>query len=206
MWVFGLILSVVSAELTLQLYGGQVKCFGEELAKNELMVVKADSLEGKNFQLRIFSGVNENEAMSLSRKTMDKSKSVFDSSDKSSVQHAFTSSKAGPHWVCLETLEKMSEIKLDVRTGVSAKDYSQIAKKDGLDASQTALAQVIDALKSYHSNLVYMREREERMRQTYDMASGKIITASAVSLVLVILAAGAQMLYFKRFFRTKKII
>jgi predicted mannosyl-3-phosphoglycerate phosphatase (HAD superfamily) len=95
---------------------------------------------------------------------------------------------------------------LSVLTGVQAKDYSQIAKKDGLDSSQTALAQVIDALKSYYSNLIYMREREERMRQTYDLASGKIMTASAISLVLVILAAGAQMLYFKRFFKTKKII
>ena len=170
------------------------------------MVVKAEDFSGKPLQLRIFAGVNENEALLLNKKNVDKSKIVFESVDKATVQHALTSAKAGPHWVCLETGEKTSEVSLSVRTGVQAKDYSQLAKKDGLDASQTALAQTVDALKSYYSNLIYMREREERMRQTYDLASGKIITASAVSLVLVILAAGAQMLYFKRFFRSKKII
>ena len=198
------LLAAVVADFSFPLYAGKPKCFGDELAKAELMVIKAEDSSNKPLQLRILSGVNEDEA--LSKKTLDASKVVFESLDKSTVQHALTSAKAGPHWVCMETKEKMTEVTLSVRTGVQAKDYSQLAKKDGLDASQTALTQITDALKSYYSNLIYMREREERMRHTYDLASGKIITASVVSLVLVIFAAGAQMLYFKRFFKTKKII
>ena len=204
--VFCGLIGAVVADLTFPLFAGKTKCFGEELARAELMVVKAEDVAGKPLQVRIFAGVNENEALNLNKKAIDKSKIMFESLDKASVQHAFTCGRAGPHWVCLDTVEKTSEVLLSVRTGVQAKDYSQLAKKDGLDASQTALTQIVDALKNYYSNLIYMREREERMRQTYDQASGKIITASAVSLGLVILAAGAQMLYFKRFFRSKKII
>lgn len=203
---FCLLAASIVAEFSFPLYSGKPKCFGEELGKSELMVIKAEASSNKPLQLRVFSGVNENEALTLSKKNLDKSKVVFESLDKSSVQHALTSANAGPHWLCVETSETSSEVTLSVRTGVQARDYSQLAKKDGLDASQTALTQITDALKSYYSNLIYMREREDRMRQTYDLAAGKIITASAVSLVLVILAAGAQMLYFKRFFRTKKII
>ena len=95
---------------------------------------------------------------------------------------------------------------LSVKYGASAKDYSQVAKRDHLDASDEILARVADELKAYHSNLLYMRDREDSMRQTNEFMSTRIIAASVLSLLIVVIAGLSQVFYFKRFFKSKKII
>ena len=54
--------------------------------------------------------------------------------------------------------------------------------------------------------MLYMRDKEESMRQTNEFMSSRIIAASVVSLVIVLLAGISQTFYFKRFFKSKKII
>ena len=110
--------------------------------------------------------------------------------------------------MCVENSESIpsSDISLSIKYGASAKDYSQIAKLDHLDASDQTLARIFDELTAYHSNMLYMRDREESMRQTNEFMSSRIIAASVASLVIVLLAGISQMFYFKRFFKSKKII
>ena len=110
--------------------------------------------------------------------------------------------------MCLENSDGIvsSEVIFSVKYGANAKDYSQIAKRDHLDSSDESLNRILDELKSYHANLLYMRDREEAMRQTNEMMSTRIIAASVLSLAIVLIAGVAQMYYFKRFFKSKKII
>ena len=110
--------------------------------------------------------------------------------------------------MCIENTENTpaSEVALSIKYGASAKDYSQIAKLDHLDDSDETLAKLLDELKAYHSNLLFMRDREEAMRQTNEFMSTRIIAASVLSLLIVVIAGLSQMFYFKRFFKSKKII
>ena len=117
--------------------------------------------------------------------------------------------------------------------GPEAKDYSQIAKKEHLEDSKVTLRKVADSLNNYHSNVLYIRAREERMRKTNDSTASRasqlqfcgwfwaqVIFFCLFNVVLMLLGdlrgdvfmacrigvGGWQMLYFKRFFRSKKII
>ena len=95
---------------------------------------------------------------------------------------------------------------LSIKYGASAKDYSQVAKRDHLDSSEAILVDILAELKAYHANLKDMRAKEEAMKETNDFMSSRIITASVVSLVIVVIAGLSQMFYFRRFFKSKKII
>merc|ERR1719203_1588884 len=95
---------------------------------------------------------------------------------------------------------------LTVTAGAEAKDYSQVAKKEHLDNTQVTLRTVQDLLKDYHERLLYMRSREERMRATNDSTATRVILLCIFNVLLMITVGGWQMMYFKNFFRSKKII
>merc|ERR1712157_586796 len=99
-----------------------------------------------------------------------------------------------------------AEVKMKVLAGPQAKDYSKIAKKEHLEESQVALRRIQESLQNYHSNVLYIRAREERMRQTNDSTAFRIIGFCLFNVLLMISVGGWQMLYFKRFFRAKKIL
>merc|ERR1719221_813041 len=94
---------------------------------------------------------------------------IFTEHGKEKAKTAFTTTEAGPHWMCIENEEsEESEVKLTVLAGPQAKDYSKIAKKEHLEETQIVLRRVEESLRAYHANVLYIRSREERMRQTND--------------------------------------
>merc|ERR1740138_539461 len=132
---------------------------------------------------------------------------VFSDHEKEKVKTAFTTNEAGPHWMCIQNdAEDATEVKMKVLQGPQAKDYSNIAKKEHLEDTQVALRRIEESLRNYHNNVLYIRAREERMRQTNDSTAFRVIGFCLFNVVLMITVGGWQMLYFKRFFRSKKII
>eukprot|EP00930_Biecheleria_cincta_P072184 TRINITY_DN59620_c0_g1_i1.p1 TRINITY_DN59620_c0_g1~~TRINITY_DN59620_c0_g1_i1.p1 ORF type:complete len:203 (-),score=43.38 TRINITY_DN59620_c0_g1_i1:82-690(-) len=170
---------------------GEKKCYGEQAAKMELLVVE-------------LSGGDD---VKVSVTVLSPQATIFSEHDRNKIKTAFTTTEAGPHWVCVQNDQaKAAEILLSVLLGPEAKDYSQIAKKEHLEDSQVALRRVEEALRNYHSNVLYIRAREERMRQTNDSTASRVIFFCLFNVMLMIGVGGWQMFYFKRFFRSKKII
>ena len=211
MWILLLLLRPYitrATEVSFGVHPTEQKCFGEELARSELLVIKAEMLRnsGKGMMNLIVYASSE----SNHERRFDKSKStaVFQERLKPQVNAAFTTTIAGPHWVCIENPDGKDKIEVNfsVKFGAHAKDYSQIAKKDHLEKSDVKLAEILDILKAYHSNMVFMGEREERVQEAHDSTASRVISFSTVNLIIVVLAGGLQLFYFKRFFKSKKII
>ena len=57
-------------------------------------------------------------------------------------------------------------VTLNLKTGVNAKDYSAVAKKDNLKPLEIELRRLEDQVQAIHDDLQYMRGREENMRDT----------------------------------------
>ena len=62
------------------------------------------------------------------------------------------------------TTAKDTSIKLEWKTGVAATDWEDIAKKENLDLMATELRKLEDTVKEIHSEMMYLRRREEQMR------------------------------------------
>jgi p24 family protein delta-1 len=206
----GLLLSVaVGTEIQFPIAAGGTRCFGEELSAHDLLVVKAKSVDpdpALPFTLLIKTSVSE--AAGASAGSASVGSVVFKEENKPNVMHAFTSVHAGPHWVCITNPAGYKELNLELsmRSGVHAKDYNQIAKKDHLEPAQVAMRRITDLLREYRSNLFYQRRREERMRETTDSTATRALTFCIINILMVVLMGLAQALFFRRFFRAKKII
>jgi len=178
-------------EVGVTVAGKTKKCYGEQVAKTELLVVEFEVADKRKVSVSVLSP----HAL------------IFSDHDREKVKTAFTTSEAGPHWMCIQNDDEAAAVvKMTVLAGPQAKDYSKIAKKEHLEESQVALRRVEESLRNYHNNVLYIRAREERMRQTNDSTAFRVIGFCLFNVTLMIGVGGWQMLYFKRFFRSKKII
>eukprot|EP00439_Symbiodinium_sp_Y106_P051533 s2897_g6.t2 len=173
-------------KVTVTLPAKEKKCFGEQAARMELLFVELSVADGSKVGVTVLSP----------------HATIFSEHDRQQVKTAFTTQEAGPHWVCIQNdAPSAAEVLLTVLLGPEAKDYSQVAKKEHLEESQIALRRVEESLRNYHSNVLYIRAREERMRQTNDSTASRVIFFCLFNVFLMIGVGGWQMLYFKRFFR-----
>eukprot|EP00913_Durusdinium_trenchii_P015829 g14875.t1 len=190
-WNRGLLLPALAADAWRRLGDlGEKKCFGEQAARLELLVVELSASEGSKVGVTVLSP----------------HATIFSEHDRQQVKTAFTTQDAGPHWICIQNDEATdAEVLLSVLLGPEAKDYSQIAKKERpsaadrrpqehLEESKVTLRRVADALQNYHSNVLYIRAREERMRKTNDSTASRVIFFCLFNVVLMIGVGGWQML------------
>ncbi|OLP80963.1 Transmembrane emp24 domain-containing protein 10 [Symbiodinium microadriaticum] len=169
-------------KVTVTLPAKEKKCFGEQAARMELLFVELSVADGSKVGVTVLSP----------------HATIFSEHDRQQVKTAFTTQEAGPHWVCIQNdAPSAAEVLLTVLLGPEAKDYSQVAKKEHLEESQIALRRVEESLRNYHSNVLYIRAREERMRQTNDSTASRVIFFCLFNVFLMIGVGGWQMLYFK---------
>uniref|UniRef100_A0A0G4GIQ5 GOLD domain-containing protein n=1 Tax=Chromera velia CCMP2878 TaxID=1169474 RepID=A0A0G4GIQ5_9ALVE len=190
--LFVLLLSLADGiDVSIDLNSSQKKCFGEELSKHTLLVTE-------------FNTKGEAE---IGVSVADPSATIFTDKEKTDIKTAFTTNQPGTHMFCVQNLSKKGvTVWLSIKWGAHARDYSQIAKKEHLDPMMTSLRKAADDLKLYHSNILYMREREERMRQTNDSTADRVMIFTALSVFIMLAVASLQAYYFRTFFRSKKII
>mmetsp|Transcript_42254 Transcript_42254/g.99224 ORF Transcript_42254/g.99224 Transcript_42254/m.99224 type:complete len:204 (-) Transcript_42254:38-649(-) len=184
----------LAIEVRVSVPAGQKKCYGEQAAASELLVIDFEGPEGQPMEVTV----------------MNQESTIWSDNTHSKAKTAFTTNEAGPHWMCIKnpsTEEKDSlAVKMKLLAGPAAKDYTKIAKKEHLEPTQIALKRVEENLRNYHNNVLYMRAREERMRKTNDSTAFRVIGFCLFNVMLMISVGGWQMFYFKRFFRSKKII
>jgi hypothetical protein len=90
--------------------------------------------------------------------------------------------------------------------GVKAKDYSGLASLRGLKDIEVKLKKLEDLTKDIHKKIQYLREREENMRNTNSTIHNRVILYSILTLTILLALVILQIMYFKRFFRLKKLI
>jgi len=61
------------------------------------------------------------------------------------------------------------------KTGVNAKDYSSVAKKDNLKPLEVELRKLEDTTALIHEELLYMKERESTRRQAAGALSCHVV-------------------------------
>ncbi|PFH32085.1 hypothetical protein BESB_020260 [Besnoitia besnoiti] len=187
-------------QAVIELTPGERRCLGEQLSKHVLVVGEfhityplAASAQGGGMLVVAHDPVN--------------STPIFKQQGKDHVRTAFTTALTGTHTFCVSNTGKLRLV-VDAQMiwGPEARDYSQIAKAEHLDEVMVQLLRLQDRLKLYHANVLYMREKESKMRAASDGTASRLMTFCIVNMLLLVLAALASAYYFKRFFRSKKII
>ncbi|XP_011092356.2 transmembrane emp24 domain-containing protein p24delta4 isoform X2 [Sesamum indicum] len=97
-------------------------------------------------------------------------------------------------------------VNIDWKTGIAAKDWESVARKEKLEGVELELAKLEEAVEAIHDNLLYLKDREAEMRTLSEETNAQVAWFSIMSLGICILVSTAQLLHLKRYFQKKKLI
>ncbi|OIV96673.1 hypothetical protein TanjilG_09215 [Lupinus angustifolius] len=177
------------------------KCLSEEIQSHVVVIadyyVVADDTEGH--QLNTISA----------KVTSPYGNNLHDNQNVTHGQFAFTTTESGNYVACfwVEGNHQGSvTVSLEWRTGISAKDWEAVAKKEKIEGVELELRKLEGVVDAIHENLLYLKNREAEMREVSEATNGRVAWFSIMSLGVCISVSGLQLWYLKRFFRKKKLI
>ncbi|XP_063940586.1 transmembrane emp24 domain-containing protein p24delta7-like [Daucus carota subsp. sativus] len=97
-------------------------------------------------------------------------------------------------------------VDFDWKSGVAAKDWSNVAKKGSIDAMEIEVKKLYETVTSIHEEMSYLREREEEMQDLNNATNSKMGWLSLLSLLICLSVSGLQLWHLKSFFEKKKLI
>ncbi|KAM1065432.1 hypothetical protein ACFX1X_021241 [Malus domestica] len=201
--IAGFLLST-SESLRFELQSGHTKCIVEDIKTNAMTVGK-------------YSVVNPNEGQPMPdshkltvRVTSHHGNNYHYSQLVESGQYAFVAAEEGDYMACFWAPDHKPQttltIEFDWKTGVAAKDWSNVAKKGTVDGMELELRKLLDTVTSIHEEMSYLRGREEEMQDLNRTTNSRMATLSLLSLFVCLAVAGMQLWHLKTFFEKKKLI
>eukprot|EP00949_MAST-11_sp_MAST-11-sp1_P003505 g3505.t1 len=182
---------------------GSTKCISEEVVKDQLCIgtfsVPVDSATGLSAVALHVTGPQP--------VSVGGSKTFFSKVHASAGKFAFTAVETGRHRMCFKSTAPVDRrIDIDVKIGVEAKDYSSVAKEEHLKPIEVNLRRLQDMVHEIHEEQLYMRAREEAMRDTNESTNSRLKWFSLTTIMILLSLGTWQILYLKTFFRKSKLL
>ncbi|XP_038878125.1 transmembrane emp24 domain-containing protein p24delta3-like isoform X2 [Benincasa hispida] len=128
------------------------KCVSEEIQTNVVVladyVVVADHTHSPTISVKVTSPYGNN---------------LHHSENVTHGQFAFTTTEAGNYLVCFWLTDHTHQagieisVNLDWRTGIAAKDWESVAKKEKIEGVELELRKLEGAVEAIHENLLYLK-------------------------------------------------
>ncbi|KAF7803637.1 transmembrane emp24 domain-containing protein p24delta3-like [Senna tora] len=126
-------------------------------------------------------------------------------------QFAFTTQETGNYLACFWVHGQNEaggdvSVNLDWRTGIAAKDWDSVARKEKIEGVELELKKLEGAVEAIHENLIYLKSREAEMRTVSEKTNARVAWFSIMSLGICIAVSAFQLWHLKRYFQKKKLI
>ncbi|XP_074580269.1 transmembrane emp24 domain-containing protein p24delta9-like [Curcuma longa] len=202
--IASLLLGRPACALRFELESGHTKCVSEDIKLHAMAVGK-------------YSVVNPSESTPLPeshkitvRVTSPYGNSIHYQDQVESGNFAFTANEEGDYLACLWAPYHKPAVSMAVefewRTGLAAKDWTNVAKKGQIEGMEVELKKLEDTVKSIHDEMFYLREREEQMQDMNRSTNSRMAWLSFLSLAVCASVAGLQLWHLKTFFERKKLL
>ncbi|KAL9380964.1 hypothetical protein Peur_026621 [Populus x canadensis] len=195
---------IIAESMRFDLQSGHTKCVSEDINNSAITVGK-------------YNVVNPNEGYPLPdthklnvRVTSPYGNNYHHGDQVDSGNFAFTAAEAGDYTTCFTAPDHKPEttvaIEFEWKTGVAAKDWSKIAKKEQVEVMEIELKKLLDTVTSINEEMFHLRVREEEMQQLNQSTNSKMAGLSFLSLVVCLSVAGLQLWHLKSYFERKKLL
>ncbi|KAI5094498.1 transmembrane emp24 domain-containing protein 10 isoform 1 precursor, partial [Silurus meridionalis] len=176
------------------------KCLKEEIHKDVLVTGEYEISEQANSKVNL-------------KITDSTGHTLYSKEDAMKGKFAFTTEDYDMFEVCFESKSQMALgrvpdqlVNLDMKHGVEAKNYEEIAKVEKLKPLEVELRRLEDLSESIVNDFAYMKKREEEMRDTNESTNMRVLYFSVFSMCCLVGLATWQVFYLRRFFKAKKLI
>ncbi|XP_068117557.1 transmembrane emp24 domain-containing protein 10-like [Hyperolius riggenbachi] len=176
------------------------KCLKEEVHKNVLVTGDYEVAEqpGVITHLKVTDSVAH---ILYSKEEAKKGKFAFTTDDYEVYEVCFESQLSSG---ALRSPDQL--IVLNVKHGVEAVNYEQMGKAEKLKPLEVELRRLEDLSESIIKDFAYMKKREEEMSDTNESTSQRVLYFSMFSMFCLVSLATWQLLYLRRFFKSKKLL
>jgi len=185
---------------------GTKKCLKEEIHKD--VVVTGDFSFTPSPKHRVDIRVTDSKEHVLYNKEGtgeqkdEQGKFAFTTDDQDVFEVCFQSKSTGG----FSNDPKFHEVSLNIRKGIEAKNYDETAKTEKLKPLEIELRRLEDLSDSIVNDFQYMKQREEEMRSTNESTNSRVLYFSIFSMLCLVGLATWQVLYLRKFFKSKKLI
>ncbi|KMZ76408.1 Transmembrane emp24 domain-containing protein p24delta3 [Zostera marina] len=135
---------------------------------------------------------------------------VYHQENVTSGQFAFTTTDSGSYLACFwldgHPGSVGASLSLDWKTGIAAKDWESLAKKENIEGIELELTKLEGVVEAIHDNLSYLKKMEADMREVSERTNARVAWFSILSLGLCISVSVLQLWHLKYFFQKKKLI
>lgn len=175
------------------------KCLKEEIHKGVLVTgdYEVTPVAGQSVDLIVTDTKGQHY---VNRESTEKGKFAFTADDYDVFELCFISRvpanmRGGRHEIFLQT-----------KHGVEAKSYEGLGDAAKLKPLEVELKRLEDLSESIVQDFAYMRQREEEMRDTNESTNSRVLYFSLFSMCCLLGLATWQVLYLRKFFKSKKLI
>jgi len=175
------------------------KCLKEEIHANKLVTGEYE--------------VSEYQGVKVSLKVTDtKAHILYQNADAKKGKFAFTTDALDMFQICFSSVASFRgklqphDVHLQIKRGIEAKNYDEIAKSEELKPLELELRRLEDLSADIAHAFSYMKEREEEMKDTNESTSSRVLYFSIFSMLCLVGLATWQVLYLRKFFKSKKLI
>jgi len=195
---------------------GSRKCVKEEVHKDVLITGDfwIQASENHKVDIRVF---DSKEAVLYNRvgqyKMHPSDKNPEASMENDEGKFAFTTDANEVVNICFHSKAsgwarepKFHEVSVKIRKGTEARNYDEAGKTEKLKPLEIELRRLEDLSDSIVNDFQFMKQREEEMRSTNLSTNSRVLYFSAFSMMCLIGLATWQVLYLKKFFKSKKLI
>jgi len=195
-----LVVIVCVESLMFHLSPNQKKCLKEEIHKDVLVTGEYTLSEAPGQKTDLQVTDSKGESFYTKEDANLKGKFAFTTHEYDMFEICFTSHLIAGH----QAVDR--EVTLNVKRGVEAKNYADIAKAEKLKPMEVELKKLEDLSESIVNDFAYMRAREEEMRDTNESTHSRVLYFSIFSMCCLLGLASWQVLYLRRYFKAKKLI
>ncbi|KAL4442845.1 hypothetical protein ABPG74_010734 [Tetrahymena malaccensis] len=184
---------VTAIEFSYDLPVKKIQCFGDSLG--ELITVSIELYSpNPNYQFRVYDPEGK-QVYNITESTQINKKLFFITQKEGNFQYCFSNLEAVP-----------IKVKFNYKTGVEAKDYSLLVSKNDLKPIELQVEKMSDMLTNIGKEKRMIGRKGRYISRDADEVSFKVLAFSVITLLLMALLTGFQVVYLKNFFKSKKLI
>jgi len=136
---------------------------------------------------------------------------LYQKEDATTGKFAFTTDEYDMFQICFTSkspsnIKAIQTVKLNMKRGSEAKHMDDTDDSKQLKPLETELGRLEELSTSIANAFFYMKTREEEMRSTNESTNSRVLYFSAFSMLCLVGLATWQVLYLRKFFKSKKLI
>lgn len=128
------------------------------------------------------------------------------------IKVAFTAPSTSSFDVCFENIAQSQgrsmsrSVELDTEIGSEARDWNMISANEKLRPIEVELRKIEELTDEIVDELAYLKNREERLRDTNESTNSRVRNFSLLIIVILACLGAWQVNYLRNFFKAKHII